>query len=65
MFWMNATMLLAICSPLSPSGARKFSSIGWIWLCTPKAFSTEKDSASSGTIDSNVVYTRLIARSVS
>ena len=61
----NSMMYLVISSPWGPSGASNLRSAGATWLCTPKALSTEKLSASSGTIDSSVVYTRLMARSVS
>ncbi len=54
-----------ISTPFSPSGASSASNAGRTWLCTPNPLSTENDSASSGTSESSVVYTRLMARKVS
>ena len=55
MFSMKPVMRTATSAPFSPSGSSRFSSIGRIWFVTPKALSTEKLRASSGTMDNSVV----------
>ena len=55
MLSMKLMMLVVISAPLGPSGSMKRCSAGSIWPCTPKALDTEKVSASTGTMDSNVV----------
>ena len=55
MFSIKPVMRSATSCPFSPSGSSRLSSKGWIWFVTPKALSTEKLSASSGTMDNKVV----------